>query len=60
LWFYNNNSTSSTTAAPTTPHPIKAKFSSSKSQFLFYFHRTGHSGAPLWKIVLHIIDFEKL
>jgi hypothetical protein len=26
--------------APTTPHPIKAKFYSSKSQFLFTFCRT--------------------
>jgi hypothetical protein len=31
--------------APTTPHPIKAKFSSSKSRFLFTFRRTQHSGA---------------
>jgi hypothetical protein len=46
-------------AAPTTPHPIKAKFSSSKSQFLPFCH-TRHSGAPPWKIILHIIDFEKL
>jgi hypothetical protein len=39
LWFYDNNSTtsSSTTAAPTTPHLIKAKFSSSKSWLLFIF-----------------------
>jgi hypothetical protein len=40
LWFYDNNSptsTSSTTAAPTTPHPIKAKFSSFKSQLSFTF-----------------------
>jgi hypothetical protein len=34
-------------AAPTTLHPIKAKFFSSKSQFLFTFCRTRHSGAPL-------------
>jgi hypothetical protein len=34
-------------AAPTTPHPIKAKFSSSKSRLLFTFHRTQNSGAPL-------------
>jgi hypothetical protein len=33
-------------AAPTMPHPIKAKFSSSKSRFLFTFYRTRHSGAP--------------
>jgi hypothetical protein len=33
-------------AAPTMPHPIKAKFSSSKSRFLFTFCRTRHSGAP--------------
>jgi hypothetical protein len=40
LWFYDNNSptsTSSTTAAPTMVHPIKAKFSSSKSQLSFTF-----------------------
>jgi hypothetical protein len=43
----------------TTPHPIKAKFSSSKSQFLPFRH-TRHSGAPPWIIILHIIDFEKL
>jgi hypothetical protein len=38
LWFYDSNSTtsSSTTTAPTTPHPIKAKFSSSKSRFLSF------------------------
>jgi hypothetical protein len=59
LWFYGNNSTSSTTAAPTKTHSIKAKSSSSKSQLLFYFCRTRHSGAPSWKIILHIIDFEK-
>jgi hypothetical protein len=35
LWFYDNNSTTSTTV--TTPHPIKAKFSSSKSRLLFIF-----------------------
>jgi hypothetical protein len=29
-------------AAPTTPHPIKAKFFSSKSRFLFTFCRTRH------------------
>jgi hypothetical protein len=59
LWFYNNNSTtsSSTTAAPTTSHPKKAKFSISKSRFLFTFRRTRHSGAPPWKIILHIVDF---
>jgi hypothetical protein len=33
-------------AAPTTPHPIKTKFSSSKSRFLFTFRRTRYSGAP--------------
>jgi hypothetical protein len=33
-------------AAPTTPHPIQAKFSSSKSRLLFTFRRTLHSGAP--------------
>jgi hypothetical protein len=32
-------------AALTTPHPIKAKFSSSKSHFL-PFRCTRHSGAP--------------
>jgi hypothetical protein len=32
-------------AAPTMPHPIKAKFFSSKSQFLPFRH-TRHSGAP--------------
>jgi hypothetical protein len=32
-------------AAPTMPHPIKAKFSSFKSQFLPFRH-TRHSGAP--------------
>jgi hypothetical protein len=47
-------------AAPTMPHLIKAKFSTSKSQFLFTFCRTRHSGAPPWKIILHIIDFKKL
>jgi hypothetical protein len=47
-------------AAQTTPHPIKAKFSSPKSRFLFTFYRTRHSGAPPWKIILHIIDFKKL
>jgi hypothetical protein len=31
--------------APTMPHPIKAKFSSSKSQ-LSTLHRNRHSGAP--------------
>jgi hypothetical protein len=34
-------------AAPTIPHTIKAKFSSSKSQLSFTFRRTRHSGAPL-------------
>jgi hypothetical protein len=33
-------------AAPTTPYPIKAKFSSSKIRLLFIFRRTRHSGAP--------------
>jgi hypothetical protein len=33
-------------AALTTSHPIKAKFSSFESQFLFTFRRTRHSGAP--------------
>jgi hypothetical protein len=33
-------------AAPTTPYSIKAKFSSSKSQLLFTFRCTRHSGAP--------------
>jgi hypothetical protein len=33
-------------AAPTTPHRIKAKFSSFKSRFLFTFCNTRHSGAP--------------
>jgi hypothetical protein len=33
-------------AAPTTPHPIKAKFSSSKNQLSFTFRCTRHSGAP--------------
>jgi hypothetical protein len=32
--------------APTTPHPIKAKFSSSKESIIIYFHRTRHSEAP--------------
>jgi hypothetical protein len=31
----------------TTPHPIKAKFSSSKNRLLFTFCRNRHSGAPL-------------
>jgi hypothetical protein len=60
LWFYDNNSATSTTSTASTPHQIKAKFSSSKSRFLFTFRRTRHSGAPPWKIILHIIDFEKL
>jgi hypothetical protein len=47
-------------AAPTTPHQIKAKFSSSKNRLSFTFRHTRHSGAPPWKIILHIIDFEKL
>jgi hypothetical protein len=34
-------------AAPTTPHPIKAKFSSSRSRLLFTFYHTRRSGAPL-------------
>jgi hypothetical protein len=33
-------------AAPITPHPIKAKFSSSKIRLLFTFRHTQHSGAP--------------
>jgi hypothetical protein len=33
-------------ATPNTLHPIKAKFSSSKSRFLFTLCRTRHSGAP--------------
>jgi hypothetical protein len=33
-------------ATPTTLHPIKAKFSSSKSQLLFTFRCTRYSGAP--------------
>jgi hypothetical protein len=33
-------------AVLTTPHPIKAKFFSYKSRFLFTFCRTRHSGAP--------------
>jgi hypothetical protein len=33
-------------AVLTTPHPIKAKFSSSKSRLSFTFRRTRHSGAP--------------
>jgi hypothetical protein len=39
LWFYDSNSTTSslTTAAPTTPHQIKAKFSSCKNQLSFTF-----------------------
>jgi hypothetical protein len=39
LWFYDNNSTtsSSITVAPTSPHQIKAKFSSSKNRLLFTF-----------------------
>jgi hypothetical protein len=32
-------------AALTTPHLIKAKFSSSKNRLSFTFHRTRHSGA---------------
>jgi len=31
---------------PTTPHPIKAKFFSSKKRSSFTFCRTRHSGAP--------------
>jgi hypothetical protein len=47
LWFYDNNSptsTSSTMAEPTTAHPIKAKFSSSKSQLSFTFAATDTRG----------------
>jgi hypothetical protein len=33
-------------AAPTTPLMIKAKFFSSKNQFLFTIRRIRHSGAP--------------
>jgi hypothetical protein len=33
-------------ATPITPHPIKAKFSSSKSQLLFTFAATDTRGAP--------------
>jgi hypothetical protein len=46
IQFYDNNSTtsSSTTAAPTAPHPIKAKFSSSKSQLSFTFAATDTRG----------------
>jgi hypothetical protein len=47
-------------AAPTTRHPTKAKFSSSKNRLSFNFRCTRHSGAPPWKIILHTIDFEKL
>jgi hypothetical protein len=47
-------------AVLTTLHPIKAKFSSFKSQLLFTFYHTRRSGAPPWKIILHIIDFEKI
>jgi hypothetical protein len=32
--------------APTTPHPIKAKFFSSKKSIIIYFHHTRRSGAP--------------
>jgi hypothetical protein len=32
--------------APTTPHPIKAKSSFSKTRLLFTFRHTQHSGAP--------------
>jgi hypothetical protein len=48
MQLFDNNSTtsSSSTAAPTAPHSIKPKFSSSKRRLLFYFHRTRHSGAP--------------
>jgi hypothetical protein len=62
LWFYDSNSTTSasTSTVPTRPYPIKAKFSSSKSWLLFTFYRTQHSGAPPWKIILHIINFEYL
>jgi hypothetical protein len=60
LWFYDNNSTTSTSSTASTPHPIKAKFSSTKSRLLFYFCRTRHSGAPPWKIILHIINFKNL
>jgi hypothetical protein len=60
LWFYDNNSATSTSLTTTTPHPIKAKFFSSKSRFLFIFCRTWHSWAPPWKSILHIIDFKKL
>jgi hypothetical protein len=47
LWFYNNNSTtstSSTMATSTTPHQIKAKFSSSKNQLSFTFAATDARG----------------
>jgi hypothetical protein len=47
-------------AMPTTPHPIKAKFSSTKNQLSFTFAAPDTRGAPPWKIILHIIDFEKL
>jgi hypothetical protein len=33
-------------AAPTTAHPIKAKFSSFKNRLSFTFRHTQHSGAP--------------
>jgi hypothetical protein len=39
LWFYDNNSTtsSSATAAPTTPHPIKASFPLPRVDYYFTF-----------------------
>jgi hypothetical protein len=33
-------------AASTAPHPLKAKFSSSKKTIIIYFRRTRRSGAP--------------
>jgi hypothetical protein len=34
-------------AAPTTPHPIKAKFFLFQESIFIYFRRNRHSGAPL-------------
>jgi hypothetical protein len=45
--------------AASTPHPIKAKFSSSKSQ-LSTFATPDTRGLRYKKIIFHIIDFKKL
>jgi hypothetical protein len=41
-------------------HPIKAKFSSSKSQLSFTFAAPDTRGLRHEKIILHIIDFKKI